>query len=90
MPRPPGVAKVRRAFAKTLRELRHRAGLSQEGLAHAAHIDRVYMSALERAVHNPSLELITRLVIPLGITPAEFVAEFQEKLIADRAPSRRG
>lgn len=64
----------------TLRELRHRAGLSQENLALLAGIDRAYMSALERAKHNPTLELVTRLVIPMNITFVEFAAEFQNNL----------
>jgi transcriptional regulator with XRE-family HTH domain len=82
MSKPPGRARVRRAFSRTLRELRHRIGLSQESLAHEAEIGRGYMSALERGVNNPTLELLTRLVRPLKVSLTEFVTEFERNLSA--------
>lgn len=80
MQKPPGHARVRRSFARTLRELRQRARLSQEDLAHAATIDRGHMSALERGIHTPSIELLFRLAKPLGVSAAEFMAELENNL----------
>lgn len=77
---PPGHDKVKCAFAQTLREVRHRTGLSQEDLALLAGIDRAYMSSLERGRYNPTFELVTRLVIPLKVSFAEFAAEFERNL----------
>ena len=80
MPKPPGRVRVRRAFTRTLRELRVRAGLSQEELAHQAGIDRAHVCKLERGIKMPSYEIVTRLVSPLGVSFTEFAAEFENRL----------
>lgn len=54
-------------FGERLRDLRKRAGLSQEELAHEAGLDRTYVSGIERGVRNPSLRNIARLAGALGI-----------------------
>ena len=49
-----------------IKVLRLAAGLSQEGLALAAEVDRTYVSQLERGVANPSLVILHRLSKVLG------------------------
>lgn len=58
-----------------MRDLRQAAGLSQEGLAHRAGMDRTYMGGIERGERNPSLENIWRLADALGVDPSRFFAE---------------
>ena len=44
---------LRQVFAANLRRLRHAKGLSQEGLAYEADVNRSYMSTLEKGGELP-------------------------------------
>lgn len=50
------------------RQLREQSGLSQEGLALEAGLDRTYVSGIERGRRNPSLNSMQRLAEALGVT----------------------
>jgi transcriptional regulator with XRE-family HTH domain len=52
---------VRHDLAINLRKLRLAKGLAQERLALDAGVDRTVVSKIERAVTNPSLEILLRL-----------------------------
>lgn len=71
---------IRRAFALTLRNLRHKAGIAQERLALEARINRGYMSGLERGLHTPTLGMIYRLLPYLRVTFLGFAEEFERCL----------
>ena len=64
---------IREIFAANLRRLRLARELSQEELAHQAHIDRTYVSALERGVYSASLDTIANLAKALGVEPYELL-----------------
>jgi transcriptional regulator with XRE-family HTH domain len=55
-------------FGRRLRELRTERGLSQEGLAALAGLDRTYVSSVERGRRNISLSNVGRLAKALGIS----------------------
>jgi transcriptional regulator with XRE-family HTH domain len=57
---------VRAIFAANLRQRRLACGLSQEALAHEADIDRTYVSALERGLYSPTIDMLERLALVLG------------------------
>jgi transcriptional regulator with XRE-family HTH domain len=59
------------AYGRALRQLRSERRLSQEALAHAANLDRTYVSGIERGERNPSLENILRLTDALGVRVSE-------------------
>jgi DNA-binding XRE family transcriptional regulator len=61
----------RRAFGARVRELRMRAGLSQEQLADQAGMHRTYVSSLERGQRNVGLDNILRLAAGLRVPPAD-------------------
>lgn len=63
---------LRQLFATNLRRIRHQRKLSQEGLAHDAGVDRVYVSRVERAVTYVGLEIIGKLADILEVDPVEF------------------
>lgn len=63
-----------RAFGEALRALRTDAGLSQEALAHAADLDRTYVSGIERGERNPGLTNLLRLADALGVPLSKLVA----------------
>jgi len=58
------------AFGDRIRELRHAAGLSQEGLAEASGLHRTYISSLERGQRNVGLDNIYALAAALGVPAA--------------------
>jgi transcriptional regulator with XRE-family HTH domain len=64
---------LREAFAANLRRLRHERGISQEGLAHEAGINRSYMSRLEKGSSYPGLEIIAKLATVLEVEPVELL-----------------
>ena len=63
---------LRQRFATNLRRIRHQRGVSQEGLAHDAGVDRAYLSRVERAVTYVGLEIVGKLADVLGVDPVEF------------------
>lgn len=52
---------VKRRLATNLRRLRLAKGLSQEALAHEVGSQRTYISELERAKRNPTVDVVGRL-----------------------------
>jgi transcriptional regulator with XRE-family HTH domain len=56
-----------RTIGLTIRALRNERGLSQEQLAALAHIDRSYMSSLERGLRNVSVLNIARIAAALDV-----------------------
>jgi transcriptional regulator with XRE-family HTH domain len=68
------------AFGEALREVRSKHGLSQEGLAHAAKLDRTYVSGIERGERNPSLANLLRLADALGIRLSELARRAERRL----------
>jgi transcriptional regulator with XRE-family HTH domain len=59
----------RENLARNLRVWRTARGLSQEALAHAAGIDRTYVSALERCKYSISIDRLDQLARSLGVEP---------------------
>ena len=64
---------LREIFAANLRRLRNAKGLSQEDLAHAADVNRSYMSTLEKGASYPGLEIIGKLAAVLEVEPADLL-----------------
>lgn len=56
-----------------MRHFRLSAGMSQEALAHRAGLHRTYVSSVERAQRNVSLENVFALAAALGVEAAELV-----------------
>jgi transcriptional regulator with XRE-family HTH domain len=63
-------------FGKRIRELRLKAGLSQEALADLAGVHRNYLGETERGLRNISLRNILKLAAALQIKPAKLFAKF--------------
>ena len=72
--------KVAKAFGGLLRELRARAGLTQEMLADKADLERTYISFLERGLRQPSLRVLIALCGPRKVTPSEAVRMLEDRL----------
>jgi transcriptional regulator with XRE-family HTH domain len=55
-------------FGARIRELRTQAGLSQDDLAESSGLFRTYMSRIETGRANPTVTVINKLALALGVT----------------------
>jgi transcriptional regulator with XRE-family HTH domain len=60
---------LRDILAKNMRRLRAQRGLSQEALAYEAGMNRTYLSGVERAERNVSIDNIDRIAKGLDVEP---------------------
>jgi transcriptional regulator with XRE-family HTH domain len=56
-----------RTLGRRIRALRERRGWSQERLADEAHLDRSYMSGIERGVRNVSILNLAKIARALSV-----------------------
>ncbi|MGE9268681.1 MAG: helix-turn-helix domain-containing protein [Verrucomicrobiales bacterium] len=68
------------SVAECVKRLRRERGISQEDLAERADLDRTYISGIERAVRNISLNSLSSIIRALGLTTKEFLKELQKDL----------
>lgn len=61
------------------REYRRRLGISQEALAYAAGVDRTYIGKVEARKLMPGFIRMDRLLMVLGVSWAEFIADLHER-----------
>jgi len=66
---------LRMRFGKAVRRLRSAAGLSQEGFAAKAGINRGYYGAIERGGVNVSLDTIEKIAAVLRVTVGQLLTE---------------
>lgn len=62
---------VHERLAQNLRRLRHGKGWSQEEFADLAGIHRTCVSDLERGARNPTITVVAKLGLALGVTLGE-------------------
>jgi transcriptional regulator with XRE-family HTH domain len=60
---------LRAVLARNMRRLRAARGLSQEALAHESALDRTYVSSIERAKRNVSIDNLARIAKALAVEP---------------------
>ena len=60
---------LRDVLARNMRRLRAARKLTQEALAHEAGVNRTYLSSVERAERNVSIDNIARIAKALGVEP---------------------
>lgn len=70
---PPPSEPLLHAFGAAVRELRVRRGISQEGLASEAGLQRTYLNEVERGRRNVTLITIGRIAEALGVGVGELV-----------------
>jgi transcriptional regulator with XRE-family HTH domain len=62
-------------FGARVRRLRLERGVSQEAFAHAAGLDRTYVSGIERGVRNVSLRTVERVARSLEVSLGDLFAD---------------
>jgi transcriptional regulator with XRE-family HTH domain len=75
-------------FGAKLRELRERAGLNKSALARASGIGRGPISRLERGLHPPDYDTLSRLAAALGLRVADFRCPGWEPPTPESQPRR--
>jgi transcriptional regulator with XRE-family HTH domain len=63
------IDKLAKDFGNKIREIRKQQGVSQEGLADLADLDRTYIGGIERGIRNPSLRNIGKIAKALKVKP---------------------
>lgn len=86
--RPARPAPISVALGKRIKQCRHEAEKSQETLAFEAHVDRTYISAIERGIANPSVETLANICYSLGVTLSELFAPLDGVLLAPTGERR--
>ena len=76
---------ISEAFGRAIRVRRAELGISQEALAHRAHMARSFVSGLERGEHQPSVTSVWRLAKALECKPSA-LWEIAERLFSQQAP----
>lgn len=67
-----------RAVGAAMRERRREVGLSQERLAFASKLDRTYISGVERARRNPTVQTLRRIALALRWQPSQLLAAAED------------
>lgn len=81
---------ARELVAWNVRRLRALRGMSSEALAAAADVDRAYVSRIERAVANPTIDILERIAGVLEVEIAElFVIPQPTDVRPQRLPGGR-
>lgn len=70
---------IKKQLGQKIKELRLRAGYSQEELASKANLHRTYMSDIERGERNVSVENIKKIADALEVDPSELL-KFHRKI----------
>jgi transcriptional regulator with XRE-family HTH domain len=61
------------SIGETVRAIRAEQGISQEGLALIAELDRSYMGGIERGEHNLTVINLIKVAQALGLSPSELL-----------------
>jgi transcriptional regulator with XRE-family HTH domain len=62
--------------AQRIKQLRLKAGVSQEGLSHLAELDRKYIGIIEKGNTNISIQVLSQICDALDISLSEFFKGF--------------
>ena len=77
--RPSANALLIQAFAVEIKARRIQLGLTQEDLAGLAELDRPYVSMIEVGRKQPSLSVMHRLALALGLSLAVFMRRVERR-----------
>jgi DNA-binding XRE family transcriptional regulator len=59
--------RLRHLLSVNIKKLRKEQGIAQERLGLEAGVDRTLISKIEREIANPSLEVLTKIAVCLGV-----------------------
>jgi transcriptional regulator with XRE-family HTH domain len=68
---------IQAVVGRNVKRYRELKGISQEELAFQSDLHRTYVSGVERGIRNPTVAIVARLPVALGVKPAKLL-EYQE------------
>jgi transcriptional regulator with XRE-family HTH domain len=68
---------IQAVVGRNVKRYRELNGVSQEELAFQSDLHRTYVSGVERGIRNPTVAIVARLAVALGVNPAKLL-EYQE------------
>lgn len=63
---------VRKRVSSNIQRIRHEKGLSQEDVADLTSVHQTYLSGVEGAKRNPSIDVLGRIAVALEVDILEF------------------
>ena len=75
---------IAQAFGQAVVALRAAQGVSQEGLALKAMVDRSYLGRLERGQNVPNLVGVVKIAAALGCSASALVSQFEDEMFASK------
>lgn len=70
---------IRSRVGLNVRQAREARGWSQEELADRSGLHRTYVSGVERGVRNPTVTVLEKLAVALGLAPGRLLDEAQTR-----------
>lgn len=67
--------RLKRLLSANIKKLRKEQGFAQERLGLEAGVDRTLISKIEREIANPSLEVLTKIAVCLGVNVKDLFKE---------------
>jgi transcriptional regulator with XRE-family HTH domain len=67
-------------FGEEVRRTRIDVGMSQEGLALAADVERSYLGRVERGQSQPTLFVVLKVAAALGVSASDLVSQVEKRL----------
>ncbi|MEO0621837.1 MAG: helix-turn-helix transcriptional regulator [Pseudomonadota bacterium] len=61
---------IQAVVGRNVKRYRELKGVSQEELAFQSDLHRTYVSGVERGIRNPTVAIVARLAVALGVSPA--------------------
>lgn len=74
---------------RNIRRIRVANGIAQERLAFDAGVDRSYLGGMERGEQNPTVDVLERVAMTLGVPLRELFAEFSSANVPAGLPRGR-
>jgi len=74
---------VRKRVGLNVQNARRARGLSQEELAHAANVHQTYLSGVESGKRNPSILVLNRIAVALGLDIADLTKRWKPEAKAE-------
>lgn len=72
--------KLEQAFGEVLRKLRVEQNLSQDKLAELSHLDRTYISLLERGLRTPTISTLFSISNALDNSPSRIIKLVEKRI----------
>jgi transcriptional regulator with XRE-family HTH domain len=68
---------IQEQFGLNVKKIREELNWSQDFLSEKSTLHRTYISGIERGIRNPTIEIVEKLAIALGVPISEFFKDLE-------------